>query len=194
MAPVLSIEQRARIAARYEVWESVVQVQRWWRARYGRHTNLDPKTIKNCHKKFLTTGSVLDAKRTGRPSTSRSEENIHCVKVMFDKSPSKSTRRAASESELTRHSILRVLHDDLHYHPWKPHYVQQLFPEDCDRRAEYCEMMLTWLEDWPELYQNVLWTDEAVFHVGGFVNRHNCHYWAKHDPKKLPNEDRTRLK
>ena len=70
MAPVLSIELRARIAARYEVWQSVVQVRRWWRAQYGRHTNLDPQTIKNCHKKFLSIGSVLDAKRTGRPSTS----------------------------------------------------------------------------------------------------------------------------
>jgi hypothetical protein len=27
-----------------------------------------------------------------------------------------------------------------------------------------------------------LWSDEAVFHVGGFVNRHNCHYWDDQDP------------
>jgi len=29
----------------------------------------------------------------------------------------------------------------------------------------------------------ILWSDEAVFHTGGFVNRHNCHYWAAHDPR-----------
>ena len=29
----------------------------------------------------------------------------------------------------------------------------------------------------------ILWSDEAVFHTGGFVNRHNCHYWAAHDPE-----------
>jgi hypothetical protein len=28
-----------------------------------------------------------------------------------------------------------------------------------------------------------LWSNEAVFHIGGFVNRHNCHYWAAHDPE-----------
>ena len=29
----------------------------------------------------------------------------------------------------------------------------------------------------------ILWSDEAVFHTGGFVNRHTCHYWAAHDPE-----------
>jgi len=47
---------------------------------------------------------------------------------------------------------------------------------------EYGELMLGWHEDWPKLFENILWSDEAVFHVGGFVNRHNCHYWAAHDP------------
>ena len=28
-----------------------------------------------------------------------------------------------------------------------------------------------------------LWSDEAVFHTDGFVNRHNCHYWVAHDPE-----------
>ena len=33
------------------------------------------------------------------------------------------------------------------------------------------------------MLQNILWSDEAIFHVGGMVNRHNCHYWAAHDPQ-----------
>ena len=34
--------------------------------------------------------------------------------------------------------------------------------------------------EWPELFRNIIWSGEAVFHGGGFVNRHNCHYtyWA----------------
>ncbi|CAF4646489.1 unnamed protein product [Rotaria sp. Silwood1] len=47
---------------------------------------------------------------------------------------------------------------------------------------EFSEIMLSWKDDWPELFDNILWSDEAVFHVGGFVNRHNCHYWANKDP------------
>jgi len=29
----------------------------------------------------------------------------------------------------------------------------------------------------------ILWSDEAIFHIGGFVSRQNCHYWAAHDPE-----------
>jgi len=45
---------------------------------------------------------------------------------MFDQSPLKSTRQAACESELTMHAILKVLHKQLNYRPWKPLYVQWL--------------------------------------------------------------------
>ena len=48
---------------------------------------------------------------------------------------------------------------------------------------KYGELMLGWHEDWPKLFENILWSDEAVFHIGSFVNRHNCRYWAAHDPE-----------
>jgi hypothetical protein len=54
--------------------------------------------------------------------------------------------------------------------------------EDCDRRMEYGELMLGWHEDFPQLFENILWSDEAIFHVGSFINRHNCHYWPEQDP------------
>ena len=34
----------------------------------------------------------------------------------------------------------------------------------------------------PRLFDQILWSDEAVFHIGGFVNEHNCHYWAANNP------------
>ena len=44
------------------------------------------------------------------------------------------------------------------------------------------DVTLAWYKDWSDLFKNILWSDEAVFHIGGFVNRHNCHYWAGEDP------------
>ena len=93
-----------------------------------------------------------------------------------------STRQAAREIGLSRHTVLRVLKKDLNIRPRKPHYVQELTPEDCDRRMEYGELMLGRHEDWPKIFENILWSDETVFHIGGFVIRHNCHYWAARDP------------
>lgn len=194
MAHRITVQERAQVAARYEVWRSVVQVQRWWRAEHGPRATLDPKTIKNCHAKLMNTGSVVDIRRSGRPSTSRSDENVQRVQEMFTRSPQKSTRHAARESGLSRHTIRTVLKKELNFRPWKPHYCQQLSPEDCDHRMEYGELMLGWYGDWPQLFENIIWSDEAIFHIGGFVNRHNCHYWAQHDPEATVEKSQSRPK
>ena len=66
MTSRLTIQERAKIAARYEVWNSVVEVQRWWRTLKGSRATLHPETIRNCHAKLMTTGSVNDKRRSGR--------------------------------------------------------------------------------------------------------------------------------
>jgi len=66
-----------------------------------------------------------------------------------------------------------------------------------DSRIEYGELMLGWHDDWPKLFENILWSDEAVFHIGGFVNRQNSHYLAAHDPEvtveKMQNRPKVTL-
>ena len=182
MAYRLTLLERAQVASQFEVSRSVIQVQRWWRQMHGPHVVLNPKTIRNCHAKLMTMGSVSDTPRRRRPSTARAEENVRIVRDIFVLSPQKSTRNAAIESGLPRHTIRTVLKKDLGFRPWKPHYCQWLSLEDCDRRMEFGESMLGWHAEWPDLFDNIIWSDEAVFHVGGFVNRHNSHYWASEDP------------
>ena len=82
----------------------------------------------------MTTRSVHDKRRRGRPSTSQSPATVAKVQEMFDQSPQNSTPQAARENGRTRHAILEVLHKELNYREWKLHYVQELKPEDCDQR------------------------------------------------------------
>ena len=63
--------------------------------------------------------------------------------------------------------------------------AQELFPKDMDRRLEFAETMLEMPERRPGLFLKIIWSDEAVFHVGDFVNRHNSHYLVGQLPKKL---------
>ena len=142
----------------------------------------------------MTTGSVKDAPRSGRPSKSEAENDVELLREMFDKSPHKSTRQAARESGLSRHTVRTILKKELRYRPWKQHYCQKISAEDCDRRMEFAELTLGWQVDWPELFDNVLWSDEAIFHVGRFVNRHNCHYWASEDPMIIAEKSQSRPK
>ena len=55
-------------------------------------------------------------------------------------------------------------------------------------------MMLEWHKRWPELFDNILWSDEAIFHVGGYINCHNCHYWAAEDPNMVVEKVHSRPK
>jgi hypothetical protein len=102
----------------------------------GKNATIRSETIKNCHSKPMTTGSVNDAGRNGCPSTSWSEENVATVWEMFTRSPGKSTRQAGRECGLSRYTIRKVLKEELDFCPWKPHHVQELTPEDYDRRME----------------------------------------------------------
>jgi hypothetical protein len=67
MACHVSVRERAQIAARYEVWNSIVLVQRWWHTVKGRNATIHLETIKNCHSKLMTTGLVKDARRSVHP-------------------------------------------------------------------------------------------------------------------------------
>ena len=67
----------------------------------GSNATIRQETIKNCHSKLLTTGSVTDARRSGCPSTSRSEENVVLVRDMFNRSPRKSSLTWTDEAHGT---------------------------------------------------------------------------------------------
>lgn len=68
---------------------------------------------------------------------------------------------------------LTILKKNLSFRSWKSHYAQQLYPDDCDKKMEHVEMFLTRHNDWPELFENTLWSNEVVFYVGGVWH----HYW-----------------
>ena len=61
----------------------------------------------------METGSVVDAQRSGRPRSGRSEENIWVLEEAYVLSQGKSIRRAAVELEISRSSIQRMLRKDI---------------------------------------------------------------------------------
>jgi len=94
---------------------------------------------------------------------------MQVVQEMFSHSPQKSIRQAARESGLSFPCVCNVLKNELKWRAWKPHYCQALSSEDDDIHMEFGEMMLAWFRDWSDLLKNILWSDKAVFHTGGFV-------------------------
>ena len=104
--------------------KSDVQTQRNYRSKYGRDPPSRP-SIRLWHKKFMETGTVFDARWSGRPRTS--EENIKRVRqALFQRSPMKSVRTAARQLDLPRATVHKVLHKNLRLFAYKVQMLQAL--------------------------------------------------------------------
>ena len=62
-------QEKAQCVSWFIETKSDVQTQRNYRSKYGRDPPSRP-SIRLWHKKFMETGTVLDARRSGRPRTS----------------------------------------------------------------------------------------------------------------------------
>uniref|UniRef100_A0A1I7XIA3 HTH psq-type domain-containing protein n=1 Tax=Heterorhabditis bacteriophora TaxID=37862 RepID=A0A1I7XIA3_HETBA len=65
------------------------------------------------------TGSISDLKYSGRPSTSRSTQNIEAVRESVDESSGISIQHRGQEVDISRSSLQRILTKDLHLHAYK---------------------------------------------------------------------------
>jgi hypothetical protein len=77
--------------------------------------------------------------------------------------------------------VRRILHDELHFHPYKLAIVQELSERDFNVRRNACEALL---EHVPQ-DALVFFTDEAHFYVTGCVNMQNMRYWATDKTREL---------
>ena len=92
-------QEKAQCVSCFIETKSDVQTQRNYRSKYERDPPLRP-SICLWHKKFMETGTVFDARRSGRPRTS--EENNERVRQAFQRSPMKSICTAARQLDLPR--------------------------------------------------------------------------------------------
>jgi hypothetical protein len=77
-----------------------------------------------------------------------------------------------------RTSLNRILHKDLHLHPYKIQIVQALKPNDPAQRLQFANEVLERFTS----FNNIFFSDEAHFHLNGHVNRQNCRYWSDTNP------------
>ena len=115
----------------------------------------------------METGSILDRKKSGRPSID--EETVDAVHVAFHRNPKKSIRVASNELAIPRSTVHKVVHKQLRLHACKLQIVQALKPDDRPRRAAFAEEILQRIDDDTDYLKCVVFSDEA----SGKVKKHN---------------------
>ena len=124
---------------------------------------------------FIETASAAKRKPPGREPSLTTPENIKGLHQAFVISRPQSARWNAIALRMSDHTVRRILHEDLNFHPYKMVMVQARNDQDTVNRKTLCEVPLNALDN--DL-NHVLMMDEANFHLCGNVNSQNCRYWA----------------
>lgn len=132
-------------------------------------------------KKLKNEGSLDDMRRSGRPRTAQTEENSFLVcQSAIEQTPT-STRRISKQLNISQSSVIRILKNN-NYHPYIPRKVHQIILPDNELRLKYCSELLKLFDDNSNLFDNIIWSDEAIFKLSGTENRTNSIYWSQSNP------------
>lgn len=182
MAVKLSFEERKWLLKCYWKVENVVEVQRRWRVEFGTPPPTRV-TITRIRDKFEVDGTVQDVLkgRCGRKRSSTDNESADAVVRVFRQSPRKSLRQCSREIGIDKSSVHRILRAKK-WKPYIPRLLHALNEDDPDRRLQFCEWFLHRCDQREHFQDSIVWSDEATFKLNGTINRHNCVYWADHNP------------
>lgn len=175
-----SIEQRIFIVEEYVRTTSIRSVRVKFQEKYPRSGVPAKSTIQDLVKKWRTTGDVSNAKRDKQP-TVRTPEVVANIADVIGRSPTKSTRRLSQQTGISRTSCRRILHG-LKMYAYRVSVVHELKPVDLVKRVRYCQWVLENISEGfldPFLFIS---TDEAWFHLSGYVNSQNTRHWATQNP------------
>ena len=118
----------------------------------------------------------------GRPATATSEENIEKAREVFERSPQKSLRRAAQQVGISHTSLHRIVTRDLHLFPYKIQTHQPLSQQGITKRLEFANVFINMVDN-NEIDPGTIWfSDEAHFHLDGYVNKQNWRVWGSENP------------
>ena len=157
------------------VEKSPTKVQRKFLLKYGKNAKLpSTKSIRRWHSLFKETGSVSPKKRNRKSTV-----NAAAVIDSIESNPKLSVRRLGNQCNISRESVRKILKKN-DYHPYKPQIVQELHAADYGHRIKFAEEMQKNMEH--HFLKLLLFSDEAIFHLDGALNRQNCRNWSTENP------------
>lgn len=134
--------------------------------------------------KLRTTGSIRN-QRKGRECP---EEIVVDVLAAVSQDPHTSTRNIARDRGISQTTVSRVLRENK-FHAYHISLLQELSANDFRSRIQFCLWARQQIEENPDFFRLVMWTDEATFKSDGNVNRHNLHYWNDVNPHWMRSVD-----
>ena len=99
--------------------------------------------------------------------------------------PKKSLRRRSKKLGLSRLSVHRILKNDLQLYPHRLQTKQTLTQNNMAKRVEMCQWFKSKIEENPDFFQNVWFSNEAHFSLSGHANSKNSVFWGSQAPDEV---------
>lgn len=104
----------------------------------------------------------------------------HAVLAAFELNPRLSVRQVARQLGISKSFVWRVIRQQMY--PFKPQVLFELQPDDYERRKQFCVNELGRISSNRNHLPFLLFTDEAIFHLDGHVNKQNTRCWSETNP------------
>ena len=88
----------------------------------------------------------------------------------------------SQELGLSYGTLRRILHIDLHLHPYKVQLTHQLKPADHSQCRRYAERVIKHQKVNSNFSNTIFFSD---FTLGGYVNKQNSRIWVPEDPQVI---------
>jgi hypothetical protein len=163
-------------------FDNLHEASRRFKKKYPGMQAPQPVEISRWKEKLWSTGSIHGIKQgRGRKPEATSSEKSEEVFEALKSDPLTSIRQISMETNTSKSSVHRIIKKS-GYRPWKVESVQELYDGDDDRRLEFCSFVMEKLETDDSFHHKILFSDEAMFHLDGTVNKHNLHYYSIENP------------
>ena len=145
------------------------------------HDPCTASAISKLIKKFETEFTLHDSPKSGRTKSlldERLNKVENAIATTSNEHGSTSLRRLSNETGISKSTIHRILKNEMHMYPYKIQMLQEIKDHDLTARLQFA----SWINDNEARISNVLWSDEAYFHLNGDVSRYHCRIWSLNKP------------
>jgi inhibitor of nuclear factor kappa-B kinase subunit alpha len=132
--------------------------------------------IRRTINRLKETGSVDDRKRSGRRRAVRTPARIKAVGARIRRNPRRSQRKLASQMDVSRRSIQRIVKEDLGLTPFKRRKAHGLSKQQRKTRLERSKALLQRYAD--EDVERIVFSDEKLFVIEEHLNAQNDRVYA----------------
>ena len=174
----MSIEQRINLKFLVQLGKTPTETFNLLQEVYGDAT-MSRTRIFEWHKRFREgREDVEDDPRSGRPTTSRTNENVECVREKVHSDRRLTVRMIADELSMNSERVWRIITEDLGMRKVCAKMVPRLLNDgQKENRVQMCQDILKQLEITPDLLSRVVTSDESwIFEYDPLAKRQSLEW------------------